>query len=239
MSRTCSLEGCYAPYMAKGLCAPHYHQARYREQRKKLCSIPDCGKPVHQKGMCNSHVWREWTHGDPLAGRARNGTVLDWVRSAIVDVDPVGCIDHPFTPVTKQGYGQLTLDGKRMRIHQAVIILTGREPATRKNRLHTRHTCGNGRCVNPHHIVVGTAKENTADSIRHGVKFGTRGENHPHSVLTESAVRLIRSCDLPNSYWMDLFGVCNGTIQTARAGKTWAHLTDVASPRKRGPRRSE
>jgi len=49
-----------------------------------------------------------------------------------------------------------------------------------------RHTCDNGHCVNPDHLIVGTQKENIDDCIRRGRKVDpprmARGE-HPNTKI--------------------------------------------------------
>lgn len=53
-----------------------------------------------------------------------------------------------------------------------------------------RHQCDNPSCVNPDHLVVGTAKENSEDMVHKNRQ--ARGENAGNSKLTEEEVLLIR-----------------------------------------------
>lgn len=52
--RTCTIDGCDRPHLAKGLCAVHYARA-YRN----VCLVDDCGKKVRAKGRCDTH-YRQW-----------------------------------------------------------------------------------------------------------------------------------------------------------------------------------
>lgn len=58
------------------------------------------------------------------------------------------------------------------------------------------HRCDNPRCVNPEHLFIGTAKDNTADMLakgRHRIGDRARGEKHPMAKLSASDVADIRS----------------------------------------------
>ncbi len=222
MSRTCEVDGCSRPHLAKGLCAMHYKRARQEAMQSLSCSVEGCTTPPHQMDMCHSHYWRMYTHGDPLAGGTPMGERLEWLRQVISDADPQPCILHPFGSDTA-GYGQVILDGRRLRMHQAVLLLTGRElPA---KGMHTRHLCGTPGCVNPHHLLVGTPAENGQDSVRHGTARGApRGELNPEAKLTEADVRLIRAHRRPDREWAEHFGVSLSTVNHARLGRTWKHV---------------
>lgn len=64
--------------------------------------------------------------------------------------------------VTSAGYGQFTLKGKYWTAHRYAYIQTyGSIP----EGYVVRHTCHNTRCCNPSHLVIGTHKDNYADSL--------------------------------------------------------------------------
>jgi hypothetical protein len=83
-------------------------------------------------------------------------------------------------------------------------------------------------CVNPDHLFLGTAKDNTADMLRKGRhgRFRLRGKDHPNARLTEEQVahvfmnRSDSHSDLARAY-----GVSVQTIWKIRNGGIWSSIT--------------
>ena len=69
-----------------------------------------------------------------------------------------GCITH-------NGYGQLTFKQQRKRAHRASYEEFVGPIANNKLIM---HTCDNRKCINPDHLVMGTAEQNTADMVSKG-----------------------------------------------------------------------
>lgn len=73
--RTCEINECEAPHVARGLCRNHYAQAKTRgvftnlriRNGKQGCSVEDCNLKHHCRGYCRNHYskWLRW--GDSLA----------------------------------------------------------------------------------------------------------------------------------------------------------------------------
>lgn len=168
MERTCDIDGCTDPHLAKGLCQAHYHRARKTRRKQQPCSLDGCNRPLHQAELCHSHYWRQYTHGDPYAGRTPVGEALAWLRATVERCLRDGVEDCAPTPygTDSAGYGMVTLGGKHLRMHAAVLVLTGQRPPARGEG-DTRHLCGNHRCVNPLHIRIGTRSENLNDRSSH------------------------------------------------------------------------
>lgn len=93
------------------------------------------------------------------------------------------------------------------------------------------HDCDNRLCVNPLHMFLGTAKENTQDMIKKGRDdMGhRRGENHQDAKLTDAIVVEARRravSEYTATIAKDL-NVPYKSLEAAVRGKTWTHLPNA------------
>jgi hypothetical protein len=96
------------------------------------------------------HHYKKWRrHGDPLLGRDN----VEW-KLHHHDVQPNGCWNHR-GPYTSKGYGRSGRFGPAHRYYWT--MLRGPIP----DGLTIDHLCLNKKCVNPDHLELVTASENT------------------------------------------------------------------------------
>jgi hypothetical protein len=215
------VDGCKRVHLAKGLCSPHYHQAHQAETASHQCSEPGCQQPAHQTGRCHSHYWRWYRYRNANGGLTHKGEPLQWLRETVAQLlaEPTDeCVLNPYG-ADAAGYGEVTIDGQRMRMHAAVLVLTGRERPGRGG--HTRHLCGTARCINPPHITTGSPTDNAADRERHGRT--PRGEQHPNARLSDIQVAQIRASTETQTTLATRYGVTQGYVSDLRSGKRRGH----------------
>lgn len=84
--------------------------------------------------------------------------------------------------IGKDGYGLTCVDSKTQGAHRVSWEATNGEIP---KGLWVLHKCDNPKCINPKHLFLGTAKDNTKDSMQKGRrKF--RGEDNPSTKLTNT-----------------------------------------------------
>lgn len=86
------------------------------------------------------------------------------------------------------------------------------------------HRCDNPACVNPDHLFIGTAKDNSADRDRKGRANNPTGSRRSNAKLTEQQVAEIRSSKERGVDLAKRYGVSPAVICVARKGKTWRHV---------------
>lgn len=126
----------------------------------------------------------------------------------------------------KDGYGLHRVKDKKIRTHRLSWYLSnGKIP----QGLLVLHKCDNPSCVNPEHLFLGTARDNSKDmKEKNRQAFGTRNNG---CKLCEKQVLAIKkqaketnnvrylSSKLANKY-----GVCHHTIRNIITGRSWNHL---------------
>lgn len=143
--------------------------------------------------------------------------------------DETGCWlwTRPLHPTG--GYAQFSLNGRREYAHRASwIMFRGPIPAG----MLVCHSCDVRHCVNPDHLFLGTAQDNTDDMLAKGRKKlvggSMPGERNPGAKLTDELVvharRQCRAGKTIDEIGAEL-GVTRSAAHLAIRGKTWGHVT--------------
>jgi hypothetical protein len=121
----------------------------------------------------------------------------------------------------KDGYGQFGIGPSRSeKAHRSSYrIFKGEMPGKKL----VCHKCDVPSCVNPDHLFLGSALDNTTDAKNKGrMAFGTRSGV---ARLTEEDVRFIRrSAGVAARIIAEKIGVSRGTVEAVRDGRTWTHV---------------
>ena len=121
-----------------------------------------------------------------------------------------------------QGYGISSSPFTRRAHRIAFYLHTNREPS---RDCVVMHTCDNPSCVNPHHLLEGSAADNAADRDRKGRFKRLYGESNGKSYLSCGAVADIYQSTLTRKELAAKHGCTERTVKNIRCGKTWGHLT--------------
>lgn len=131
--------------------------------------------------------------------------------------------------VDRNGYGRLKRPGSRQEKREFMAHQLSWELHFGANvhKKYVLHHCDTPGCVNPKHLWLGTAKDNSDDKIAKG-RFGSRiGRMNGNARLTEDAVKDILSAlkgGATQQSLADLHGVKQPQISRIALGTSWSHL---------------
>lgn len=121
----------------------------------------------------------------------------------------------------EDGYYQVRINGKMVYVHRLSYELYHGVPSNPV----IRHRCDVRCCVNLHHLIEGTTKDNVQDRIQR--KGPLNGSNNGNSILTESEVSQIKQL-LNKGYTHKTiakrFNVSRATITHIKNKRLWSHI---------------
>jgi hypothetical protein len=132
------------------------------------------------------------------------------------------------------GYGQIGEGGQFGRVRLAHRVAWELAHGPIPDGLMVLHRCDVRRCVNPAHLFLGTAADNSKDMVIKGRSFV--GERQPNARLTDAAVQEMRALHATGmATFTELarrFGVSRRTATDAIRGVAWRHLCIVDDDRR-------
>ena len=172
------------------------------------------------RGACNEQRTSADVEGHGKAIMRRMVLSGEYIESRVERIPEAGCwiwLRH----ILNNGYGAIWILDEKFTAHRiSYQIYKGPIPAG----LMVLHRCDVRCCVNPSHLWLGTAKDNTQDMLAKGRTRPRRGERAPQSKLNDRLVLEIRTSDKPMRQWARELGIDSGTICNARNGISWRHL---------------
>lgn len=120
---------------------------------------------------------------------------------------------------TPCGYGKASLNKRTWVAHRlSWYAATGEHPGD----LFVCHKCDTRLCVNPDHLFLGTAAENSADMTAKG--RSTWGNRNGRAKLDPERVRAIRASTKRHVDICDEFGISMALVSLVRNRKVWAFV---------------
>lgn len=125
------------------------------------------------------------------------------------------------------GYGNAWWEGKHHIAHRLVYqFYVGEIP----KGLNVCHKCDNPKCVNPHHLFLGSYLDNNRDRKNKARNANTHGERNPFAKLTETNVLDIYK-RLKNGekgkHIAKIYSVSAHTISKIKHGVNWSYLKEM------------
>jgi len=120
------------------------------------------------------------------------------------------------------GYGIYAINGKNFKAHRiSYFLANGRID----DELLVLHRCDVGSCVNPRHLLQGTAKDNSQDAVRKGRNTKIFGEQNGNHKLTKRQVkdirRMCRDRVMSQKSIAKHFGVYESTVYYIAKDEQW------------------
>jgi len=191
----CSFNGCVKDAFSKGLCGSHYAQQR---QGKEL-------KPLQQQfhGLGEKERFEKRVADHPTGCKVWLGSIQMMQNRPKAD-----------------WHGQWrNAAGERELTHRAAYRMY-KGPIVQG--AFVLHTCDNPRCVNTDHLFVGTADDNSKDSV--GKLRHAYGMKNRRRKMDEEAVKAIRAFRGKHREIADRFGVTQSLVSMIRARKIWRYV---------------
>jgi hypothetical protein len=117
------------------------------------------------------------------------------------------------------GHTKFVKNGKRVHIHRHIYEeCFGEIP----KGMVIRHTCDNGRCINPEHLIIGTQRDNIQDMMDRDRNAFYKNSKLNIEKVKEIKMRL-KNGEKPKDIFAD-YGVSKQTIEYIQKGKTWKHV---------------
>lgn len=208
---------------------------RYRAQRAERGLCTRCGRRRPESGQRTCRTCHERPVG--AAARHRYMTTEERFWAAVQRGPADACWE--WQGKRDRGYGHLGVNGRRTLAHRYSYEL---HVGPIDDGLFVCHRCDNPSCVNPAHLFLGTAQDNTADMDANGRRVIVRGEQSGSAVLTaQEALDIWRSEGRAADVGLR-FGVSAGAVKSIRQGRSWAHVTGGPAtyerPKPRQPNRT-
>lgn len=173
--RTCSIDGCESPVLARGWCGKHYKRWQAHGdptytipvKPRGTCSVDGCDRSHYGRDLCRLHWKRMKTFGSTEDPRQ---TIEERFWSK---VDKSGECWEWTGALRPNGYGVININGKTTRAHRYTYEKAyGSIPAGDVD-----HECRNRKCVRPSHLRPATRKENSEHLgiVRANNQSGYRG----------------------------------------------------------------
>jgi hypothetical protein len=118
------------------------------------------------------------------------------------------------------GYGQFFWRGKVISAHRAAWQAENQSEIAKGMMI--CHRCDNRACINPDHLFVGTAAQNSRDMVEK--ERQAKGESVGNAKLNRDSVLEIRNASGTISGIARQFGISRRNVRFIRQRKTWRHV---------------
>ena len=214
-----------APPAIQNIAEPPFKQAMSQNVECSHSDRRTLGAPALESRRRMVKVQRntEWNRVPPLLRYEVDQETGCWLWR--------GCIQN-------KGYGHVQIDKVRYLPHRLFY-------AHHKGPIHPNlqacHRCDNPRCVNPHHIFLGTSQDNMTDMASKG--RSCRGERSRDAKLDGAKACAIFIDQRHDHEVAADYGVSASLVCMIKRGVLWRHATEkmggIPPRRKTGPRPKE